>query len=442
MSDSNRTDDSWSFGRRTALKLTGGIVLGGASAGNAVAGGRGHTKHKCYVKQGGKAYEIEPLEGDVPVEKLYDYRLPSKYEGMGVNSTKGPHYRSVGTKDLQKEATSIMFLYDGPDGLSLVVVHGRPGGKGGSVSWKVTSVPRDAKWAVKDDYYVDADTGEQASSNYDNWETDGKKHHIDWTWGSHGTDGGALSDLGKEFALTIYPAFNKEAELYGKHYSGWVKNWKVLSGDLDDPDHASLELDEPVTVACKSKRKKWDDDHDHDHKDRDKHRDDHDHDHKDRNKHRDDHDHDHKDRDDDHGKPGHGKPDDTPGKGKPGHGKPDDTPGKGKPGKGKPGKGKPDGYQRQHQEVSQTQKQTGNGSQYQSQQASQTQAQKDGGKQYQNQEVSQTQAQAGSDGVQAQSQQASQTQAQSGSGGTQVQEQNASQTQVQKLLNKVTGKKD
>lgn len=249
---SDRSGGSWSFGRRTALELMGGVALGGVAAGTAAAGGRTRTERTCYVKQGDRAYEIEPLTGDVPIERLYDYRLPDEYEGVGVTSSEGPHYRSVGTQDLQVESTTLTFLYDGPDGLSLVVLHGRPGGEGGSVSWTIERVPRGAEWAVKDDLYVDADTGDRAANNYDRWETDGDSHRVDWTWGSHGTDGGALSGLGETFSLTVRPRFNEDAELYGEHYSGRVDDWQFLSGSLDSPDRRSLELDEPVIVVCES----------------------------------------------------------------------------------------------------------------------------------------------------------------------------------------------
>ena len=50
MSDSNRPDEKRSYSRRTALKLTGGIALGSASAGTAAAGGGKH-EHKDYHKE-------------------------------------------------------------------------------------------------------------------------------------------------------------------------------------------------------------------------------------------------------------------------------------------------------------------------------------------------------------------------------------------------------
>ena len=56
-----------------------------------VATGSKRTKRVCKLKQGGKTYEVEPLSDDVLVEELYDYRLPRKHEGTGVNGTSEPY---------------------------------------------------------------------------------------------------------------------------------------------------------------------------------------------------------------------------------------------------------------------------------------------------------------------------------------------------------------
>lgn len=256
MRDSNRADETWKVERRSALKLTAGLIGAGALAGNASAGGDGSKTATCRVKQGGETYEIQPLSGDVPVEELYGYRLPDQYEGVGVTGSSAPFYGSTGTTDLQRESTTIMFLYDGPNGRSLVVIHDKSGGDGGSATWTVSGVPDDASWLVQDDYYTYADSGERAETNYDNWDTGGSEHTVDWTWGAENTDGGALGYLGRTFSLTIHPAFNDEAALSGEHYDGDVTDWQVLSGDLSDPDRTSLALDESVTVSCSKKKKK------------------------------------------------------------------------------------------------------------------------------------------------------------------------------------------
>ncbi len=262
MRDSDPADEAWTFERRSALKLTAGLVAGGTFVGSAAASesddGKTVTTTTYRVKQGDYEVEIEPLSGDVPVEELYDYRLPSEYEGRGAKHTsEGPYYRSLGTERFQRNGTSVMFLYDGPDGLSFVVVHDKNDGEGGgSVTWEVTDVPKDADWLVMDDYYEYADSGERAETNYDNWETDGSDHSIDWTWDSGRTDGGVLGRFGGDFSFTVHPAFNENAVLYGEHYDGKVEDWEVLSGDFDSPERISLDLDAAVTLSRTTKTKK------------------------------------------------------------------------------------------------------------------------------------------------------------------------------------------
>ena len=261
MRDSDPADETWKLERRSALKLTAGLVATGTFVGSATAGGSGagKTVTTCRMKQGDHEVEIEPLSGDEPVEELYDYRLPDEYEGDGATTGEGQYYRSVGTESLQRNATSIMFLYDGPNGLSFVVVHDAlDGDGGGSVSWEVTSVPTDADWIVKDDYYVDAESGESVETNYDNWHTDGSDHTVDWTWMKGRTDGGVLGYFGEDFSFTVHPAFNEKAALYGDHYDGDIENWEMLSGDLNSPDRISLDLDAAVTVSCTTETKKGD----------------------------------------------------------------------------------------------------------------------------------------------------------------------------------------
>jgi LysM repeat protein len=203
------------------------------------------------LQQGDTTVEIEAVQGFEPVEDLYDLQIPDRFEGTdGASDTGGPYYRSLGLTDVQAEGETAMFLYDGPNGLSLVVVHGADGGSsGGSATWTVTGLPQEGSWVVKDDYYIDPDTGDIAASNYDVWDTDGSEDTVDWTWGDSRTDGGAFRDLGDSFTITIDPAYNEAAALYEEYYTGDVSNWRVLSGSLDSPETTSLALDEPVTIT-------------------------------------------------------------------------------------------------------------------------------------------------------------------------------------------------
>ena len=209
------------------------------------------------ASQGTRTVEVEPLEGNMTVQELYDFRLPDQFDNQADNEVlngatypeDGPYYGSAGTQDLQRGDTSIMFLYDGPNGLSLVVVHEGPNSEdGGSATWTISNLS-EGDWVVKDDLYLNSD-GTKAGSNYDDWQTETDPQVINWTWGEDGTDGGAYRPLGEDFSFTIDPAFNEESPIYGEisSYTGQVEDWQVLSGDMEDPERTSLNLTEPVTV--------------------------------------------------------------------------------------------------------------------------------------------------------------------------------------------------
>ncbi|MFC4449400.1 hypothetical protein [Halorussus aquaticus] len=189
------------------------------------------------VEQGDHCIPITPLSGDETVEAFYDYRTP-------YTSPSGAAYSSYGTTDLQRPETSICFLYDGPEGLSLVVVHDElnDGTSGGAVTFDLGfENPGRGSWVVGDDDY-------DAPSNYDTFDRTADGWSVDWTWTDGRSDGGAYRPLGEEFAVTIDPAFNRAAALYGDPYEGEITDWQVLSGDRSDPDRVSLALDEPLVV--------------------------------------------------------------------------------------------------------------------------------------------------------------------------------------------------
>ena len=235
--------------RRTVLRGMGalaGTATFGAPGVLATDDGPGYV----FV-QGDTCFPMVPLSGDEPVEELYDYRLPRRYvseENGASDPGTGPYYSSAGTDSLQAPDSSVMFLYDGPDGLSLVLVHGDAAdGGGGSATFTLSNVPAGASWVVKDDLYRDPETGEIAESNFDRWRTDGRTHEIDWTWGGR-TDGGALRGLGDDFEVRIDPEFNEDAALYEEHYEGDVEDWQAVVGSRNGLRRVGLELDEPVTL--------------------------------------------------------------------------------------------------------------------------------------------------------------------------------------------------
>ena len=226
--------------RFVAALLVLAIVAWGAF-GAGIASGQ--SEESYAVRQGDQCTPITPLSGDEPVLEFYGYQ--STFEDNPYTTSIGPSFSSEGTLDLQVPETSLLFLYEDPGGnLSLVMVHGsREGGvDGGSASFDLSGLPADGRWAVKDDDY-------DSPNNEDTWTHGGTTAEIDWTWSRSATDGGAFSGLGDEFNVTIDPAFNGEAELFGVSNFGVVDNWTALSGDTERPDRTSLDLEENVTIS-------------------------------------------------------------------------------------------------------------------------------------------------------------------------------------------------
>ncbi|MFA9427644.1 PGF-pre-PGF domain-containing protein [Natronorubrum sp. A-ect3] len=200
------------------------------------------------VEQGDSCYPIEPLSTNGTVESFYDYRNhethPEDVDRM---------YSSYGTEHLQEDDTSILFLHEGTDGLSLVMVHDQVDGdtEGGAVTFDIAGLPSEAEWVVQDDLY-DGETNMATWDSGDGWAS------ASWIWSEARTDGGAIQGgLNDEFAVTIQPAFNEDAEHYDNedlydpefHGDGEIEDWEVLSGDADDPDRTALpSLEEPVTI--------------------------------------------------------------------------------------------------------------------------------------------------------------------------------------------------
>ena len=240
------------------VAATGGLATTTSAQETARDTDDGRDVEVFSVAQGGECVPVVPLVGDETVEELYDLRIPGQFAGDNGASDpgEGPYFQSNGTTDLQRDDVTITFLYLGPEGLSLVVVHdsGAEGDDdgGGAVSWTLEGVPEEAEWAVKDDRYLDPETGEPVDSNYDAWAVDGGTHTVDWTWGTAGTDGGALRSPDQTLDLTVRPAFNDDAALWGDHYAeDPIDEWHVLSfpDGREAIERTSLALDEPVTVS-------------------------------------------------------------------------------------------------------------------------------------------------------------------------------------------------
>lgn len=256
--------------RRTVLSTIGTGFTAGLLGTEATATRQEESQY--ILVQGDTCVPVQPMRSQTPVEAFYEYQLSQEYvsDANGAVSGNTARFASAGTADLQRGQTSLLFLYQGPEGMSLVVVHGSiDGADGGAVTFRISGLPEDGRWVVKDDLYRNPDTGERAATNYDRWTVDGTDHRIDWTWGRSGTDGGVFRALNDDFEVAIDPAFNEDAALYNEHYEGTVTDWEFLSGVADDPKRISLSLDEPIRIttgSCKdSSASGKSDQQDHDH---------------------------------------------------------------------------------------------------------------------------------------------------------------------------------
>jgi len=244
------------------------------------------------IVQGDQEFEVRPIQGDVPVEEFYDYRYP--YQSRD-NPSWGRSFSSEGTTEFQQDDTSILMLYEGPNGVSLVAVHDKyhedreNGTAGSSVSWELTGLPDDGEWAVIDDDYgwrnetvekddihqLDADHRAGAAGN-DGDPPEGVDARLSWVWTNGRNDGMAYRGLGGEdVSITIDPAFNEDSyHRYGddrrpdedpddpeegEEYNGTIDDWQVISATDGGEDYKriwfnSLEQDVRIETVPESEQ--------------------------------------------------------------------------------------------------------------------------------------------------------------------------------------------
>ncbi len=240
------------------------------------------------IVQGDQVIPVEPLSGDETVEEFYDYRHP--YVGSRDDPSWGRSFSSVGTTEYQEDDTSILMLYEGPQGVSLVAVHDKyyeeesQGTPGGSVSWTVTGLPEAGEWAVIDDEYgwltdneskddifrFDAAHRAGAPGN-DGAPPTGADALLSWVWTTGRNDGVAYRGLENDASIVINPAFNEESyHRYGDQrrpdvppdrpgvnegYNGTIDSWEVITPTDDGEDVEETDLDslgEPVAIRSTS----------------------------------------------------------------------------------------------------------------------------------------------------------------------------------------------
>lgn len=235
-----RRDDraDGSITRRTVLGSVAATV-----AGSAVAGVAGGNQQRGYVVEQGEACEpIEPLSyEDATVEEFYGYTTdPEEGTPWAANFPVG----------LTVSNASQLFLYEGPQGLSLVLLHDAPEdgteGTGGAASMAFRGLPGDGEWVVKDD---------PSDESAELWEEDGEGgedvHRVHWAWHANYTDGGAFRDLGGEFQVDIQAAFDGDAALEPLS-PGETTDWYAVTGDPADPERIELDMEQPVRLRTGS----------------------------------------------------------------------------------------------------------------------------------------------------------------------------------------------
>lgn len=184
------------------------------------------------VVQDGTCYEVTALgDGSQTVSQFYGY-------------SPNLSFSSAGTRRLQENQESRLFVYDGANGDSLVIVHDEYDGPGGgAVSFTVTGLPQSGTWAVEDDNYRGHD---------DNFVHSGSRSEIDWVWQDDRTDGAAYQGIqaAGQSGITIDPAFNEDAALWGtwqnRSQGGRIESWRLVTGS--GWPVAELDRSEPVTI--------------------------------------------------------------------------------------------------------------------------------------------------------------------------------------------------
>jgi len=192
------------------------------------------------VTQGDQCITIQALgNGSQTVEEFYDYRNPETHDGP--NNV----YSSYGTRELQRDDTTTMFVYEGSEGTSLVVIHERVGGDsdGGAVTMQFDGLDEDSEWAVKDDLY----NGTRPGGNLDEWSHSGTSARATWAYTGGRNDGGALRGFGED--VTVTPYFNDRADF--REYSGDITEWEVVSAENGEYNRTSLDsMSEEVAVTA------------------------------------------------------------------------------------------------------------------------------------------------------------------------------------------------
>ena len=228
----------------SSLVAVAAPLPGSGESSTATSSGPTEPAEEVYtIEQAGECTEVAPFAGSEDAVSFYDYRS-HQTEPVGM-------YSSYGTEEFQVTQSSQLFLYHGPDGTSLVIIHDRLGDGvgGGSISFTITGLPQDGAWVVEDDNYPGAD---DRFNHYD------ERSEIDWMWQPNRTDGAVFRGLDSENydAVTIDPAFATESWGYQERDTPWewgdtdIQAWQVRTPDGTAGGTVARDLtqDQPVTI--------------------------------------------------------------------------------------------------------------------------------------------------------------------------------------------------
>jgi len=216
----------------------------------------GAAGNQSYVAvQDGECTPITSFASNESVIEYYDYRLPSQFDDNPYVNATGSAFGSEGTIDLQAEDSSVVFLYTDTEEntTNLVFVHGQEANdnsSGGAATFEISGLPEDGEWVIRDDDYND-------TTSIDNWNVTDTESTVDWAWSDAATDGGVYSEIDNETSVTIVPAFNEAAALFGENGNGTVEAWQVLSNETTTTDNVTedvtrtdLDLNETLQIAA------------------------------------------------------------------------------------------------------------------------------------------------------------------------------------------------
>lgn len=187
----------------------------------------------------GGPFALEQGERCIPLTPLqYQSQTVEEFYGYTPDVSAANPRQSNTPTNVEEPGTSRLFLFSGPQGLSLVILHGGDGDPGGAASFEITGLPPAGEWVVLDDSH---------EGSQDVFETQAGRSEMHWAWGLAGrNDGGAFRGLGGGFEVRIDAAFGEAA--MREPLDGADVNWQVLSGDARNPEVTDLDEDRPVTI--------------------------------------------------------------------------------------------------------------------------------------------------------------------------------------------------